>query len=218
MPTVFEEDNEDEKYMKVNISACELDSDDLEGDMNASDDDGHFRVHAKAVKSAARVGSKKKEANKYAVEVDTNVFQVNMECLKKNVAEMATGDPTFCHKCNAVFNQASKLTTEPQMIGTAKQTWKCEFCCAENDVVMEEEEIPKSLEVNYLLEATAQVIDKKLGVDVNADISVIFCLDISGSMCVSQPIEGKHNIKGDKVADMKKDLLKFGDGSDQFFS
>lgn len=54
--------------------------------------------------------------------------------------------------------------------------------------------------------------------EVNADISVIFCLDISGSMCVSQPIEGKHNIKGDKVADMKKDLLKFGDGSDQFMS
>jgi hypothetical protein len=46
-----------------------------------------------------------------------------MECLKKNVAEMATGDPTFCKKCNAVFNQASKLTDEPQMIGGSKQTW-----------------------------------------------------------------------------------------------
>ena len=62
------------------------------------------------------------------------------------------------------------------------------------------------------------MIDKKLGQDVNADISVIFCLDISGSMCVSQPIEGKHKIKGDKVANLNKDLLKFGDGSDQFVS
>ena len=50
------------------------------------------------------------------------------------------------------------------------------------------------------------------------DISVVFCLDISGSMCVSQAIEGKHKIKGDNVAAMNKNFKKFGDGSDQFFS
>lgn len=47
------------------------------------------------------------------------------------------------------------------------------------------------------------------------DISVIFCIDQSGSMCVSQEIRGKHKIKGDKT-DAMKDLMKFGDGSDQF--
>jgi hypothetical protein len=50
------------------------------------------------------------------------------------------------------------------------------------------------------------------------DISVIFCLDISGSMCVSQAIEGKHKIKGDNVSELNKNLKKFGDGSDQFLS
>lgn len=34
-------------------------------------------------------------------------------------------------------------------------------------------------------------------------------------MCVSQPIQGKHQLKGDKVKEMN-DLKKFGDGSDQF--
>jgi len=34
-------------------------------------------------------------------------------------------------------------------------------------------------------------------------------------MCVSQPIEGKVKIKGDKTKDMK-DLMRFSDGSDQF--
>jgi hypothetical protein len=47
------------------------------------------------------------------------------------------------------------------------------------------------------------------------DISVVFCIDISGSMCVSQPIAGKHQIKGDKVKTLK-DFMKFSDGSDQF--
>jgi hypothetical protein len=51
----------------------------------------------------------------------------------------------------------------------------------------------------------------------NADISVIFCIDISGSMCVSQAIEGKHSIKGDRRAQMQG-LMSFSDGSDQFFN
>lgn len=62
------------------------------------------------------------------------------------------------------------------------------------------------------------MIDKKLGSNLDEDISVIFCIDISGSMCVSQPVQGKHVIKGDKISGLKKDLAKFGDGSDQFMS
>jgi len=30
------------------------------------------------------------------------------------------------------------------------------------------------------------------------DISVIFCLDISGSMCVTEPVQGVFKIKGDR--------------------
>jgi copper chaperone CopZ len=81
-----------------------------------------------------------------------------------------------------------------------------------NEVDMEPEEVPKSKEVNYILEAAAQVMDKKqVG---KQDISVVFCIDISGSMCVSQPIVGKHSIKGDRSKGLK-DLMKFSDGSDQ---
>lgn len=47
------------------------------------------------------------------------------------------------------------------------------------------------------------------------EISVVFCIDQSGSMCVSSPIQGKVNIKGDKKNDLKE-FTKFGDGSDQF--
>jgi len=43
---------------------------------------------------------------------------------------------------------------------------------------------------------------------------VVFCIDISGSMCVSQPIAGKHSIKGDKKGALNN-LMRFSDGSDQ---
>lgn len=54
---------------------------------------------------------KGKKANKYVVEVDTNVFEVKLSCLKDNV-ELATGDAEFCKTCKAVFNSLSKISDE----------------------------------------------------------------------------------------------------------
>ena len=66
------------------------------------------------------------------------------------------------------------------------QVWKCEFCNTDNTVSLEEEEKPQTKAVNYILEAAAQIQDKK--VMGQKDISVVFCVDQSGSMCCSQPI------------------------------
>jgi hypothetical protein len=41
---------------------------------------------------------RKKEKAKYRQEVDTNVFLINMGCLKDS-SELATGDPVFCKSC-----------------------------------------------------------------------------------------------------------------------
>ena len=79
-----------------------------------------------------------------------------------------------------------------------------------------EEEIPTVPAVTYLLEAPAQVQDAAAGGNAAKDISIVFCLDISGSMCVTQPVAGKHKIKGDRQSEMEKALRQFGDGSDQF--
>jgi len=48
------------------------------------------------------------------------------------------------------------------------------------------------------------VQDAAMGGNAASDISIIFCLDISGSMCVTQPVAGKHQIKGDKTAELAK--------------
>lgn len=50
-------------------------------------------------------------------------------------------------------------------------------------VDIEDEEKPKNRAVNYIVEAAAQVLDKEaMG---NKEISVVFCIDMSGSMCCS---------------------------------
>ena len=109
------------------------------------------------------------------------MFLVKLGCLK-DAGELATGDPVICTKCQAVFNKYSKVSED-----NGRQVWNCEFCLAKNPVEIEPEEIPKTDGVNYILEAAAQVIDKKHQ-GKPKDVSVVFCVDISGSMCVSTPI------------------------------
>lgn len=64
------------------------------------------------------------------------------------------------------------------------------------------------MEVNYILEAAAQVMDKQMEeekkkTEENNDISVIFCIDISGSMGQSQAITVP-NPKGKKSKTMTR--------------
>ena len=67
--------------------------------------------------------------------------------------------------------------------------WKCEFCNQNNEVHIEDEELPQSNEVTYLLEAAAQIQqaeeEQKAAAEMETPsdkISVIFCIDVSGSM------------------------------------
>lgn len=195
----------DNEYERRNRSFEEVHSDELDGGLDASSDE------EEAVRRIANVKQKAawKGANRRAFrqEIDTNIFTIDFSQLK-NKAELATGDATICKKCNAVFNKHSVITLGED----GKQLWRCEFCMTSNEVDIDEEEKPKTDATNYILEGAAQVMEKKAG--GKKDISVVFCIDQSGSMCVSQPVRGKHNIKNDKRKDMS-DLMKFSDGSNQ---
>jgi transcription initiation factor IIE alpha subunit len=61
-------------------------------------------------------GGKKKVRNAYEAEVDTNIYQISLECLK-NDADMATGDAEICPKCHAVFNKHSKVIEVKDLSG-----------------------------------------------------------------------------------------------------
>ena len=74
----------EEVYQHRNISAEECDSDDLAGELNLSDceDNVVSRGEIKRARNNERKQKgKNKKANKYVVEVDTNVFQVTLACL-----------------------------------------------------------------------------------------------------------------------------------------
>ena len=116
-----------------------------------------------------------------APKVDANVIEINLACLRSNVA-FATGDPYFCKSCESLFNSRSVLTRSD-----AISIWICEFCGHSNELNIEDDELPKYLELTYLLEGAVQSRGEEEGhpdnlIDATA---VIFCIDTSGSMAIS---------------------------------
>lgn len=88
-----------------------MNSDDLGGDLNLSDqeDGANERVFRREYKSKKRaIAPKKEKTQVYRQEFDTNVFEVALSCLA-NKGQMATGDAELCTSCQGVFNQTSVL-------------------------------------------------------------------------------------------------------------
>ena len=83
-----------------NDSAEEYDSDDLDGDLG--DNQGQSRG----------VRSKERSNQTHVVEFDTNVFKVSMEGLQNTHSEIMTGDAQLCTRCDAAFNQNSRIVQE----------------------------------------------------------------------------------------------------------
>lgn len=108
---------------------------------------------------------------------DTNVLSLPLGRLlgdETSATEM-TGDAIRCEKCDAVFNCFSKSRL-------LADVWSCEFCQHENHVMIEQEEIPSSSIAEYILVPPEEKQEAPL---------VVFCVDISGSMCVTTEVNGK---------------------------
>lgn len=138
-------------------------------------------------------------------------------------ARLATGDPCFCSGCGAGLSGVSARTgglaakTTGGDDDDATHTWHCEFCGVDNDLDLDPEEMPTATEtaeavdtVDYVLMAApdAAALQRSVSSEEN---TVIFVIDISGSMCMSQEVEGRVNLKGDRTADMQS-LLTQEDG------
>lgn len=149
-----EEELDSDEYDRRNRSLNEQLSDDLDGELNLSDCEDQansFRAKNKEAKKEKR----KRPARKFVNEIDTNVFKIEFKTLKDN-AELATGDPIICEKCQAVFNIYSTIEETKTEEGE-QQIWSCEFCNHKNKVDIENEEKPQTSAVNYIIEAAAQV-------------------------------------------------------------
>ncbi len=67
--------------------------------------------------------------------------------------------------------------------------WRCEFCSYLNVIQIEKEEIPLKDDMAYLLESH---LENHTTLD---DQSMVFCIDISGSMNTTTELQGKVNLK-----------------------
>ena len=128
--------------------------------------------------------------------VDTNIIEVSLSCLKQG-SNLATGDPIFCQDCKSLLSSFSHLIRTDQ-----KMIWECEFCGFKNVLTIEDEELPTSPELTYILESAAQVSNSTNKTSESS--TIIFCIDISGSMCVSKPVTGILNLKTNKQQTLMK--------------
>eukprot|EP00478_Filoreta_tenera_P000331 GABV01000331.1.p1 GENE.GABV01000331.1~~GABV01000331.1.p1 ORF type:complete len:314 (-),score=157.27 GABV01000331.1:20-961(-) len=112
--------------------------------------------------------------------------------------------------------QKTNLMAKTGSLDEGEAVWLCEFCGTMNQIdEIEEEERPQGASLDYVLEPP-----KNLG-DAKEDESIlVFVVDTSGSMTVSQQVQGKFKLKGgaaaaqDEWAELQR---QFGDGSQQFF-
>jgi hypothetical protein len=136
-------------------------------------------------------GQKDPNREMFRQKIDSNVVAIRMSCLQE-AGQIATGDAVLCSSCRGALNVTSKL----EQVSEAVQMWTCEFCEQVNEVYVEPEEFPSNSAVDYLLMSADLAADAHLGgVDPTSDISVIFCIDTSGSMCVTQPVQGEIKLK-----------------------
>lgn len=155
------------------------------------------------------VGPQRPRGQIYKQQVDSNVVDVPLNILKEETP-IATGDPQFCGVCRSLLSATS--TVVKQEDGSYK--WKCEFCDRENQIFIEEEEVPKQNKLTYVLESAADVAQAR--VQARAGSTVIFVLDTSGSMCVTQATPGKFALKTSHISKEFEGLLQRDDG-DQYF-
>ncbi len=189
-------------------------------------------------------GSKNKAPNARrlkAEKADVNVFRLDLSSLAF-AAELTTGDPVRCRGCGVFLNLFSKVHTAAEsannaapalelappihekfencmaeLVKVGKSQWDCEFCGHANGVDFAEEELKQitaSASVDYLvLQPEAGMSEKE-----NAPISV-FCIDVSGSMCVTSEVPGNVTYKGSESRDkFNRQLQKTeGEGGHQFF-
>lgn len=164
---------------------------------------------AQSQKPKMKEKNKEKEKKVYQQEIDTNVISIRFNFLKEKVP-YATGDSYSCNGCKSILNIYSKLSF---IESSQKREWICEFCLYKNEISIENEEIPNTECVDYFLQSMSQ----KEKMNFNDEKTILYCFDVSGSMCVSEALDGKFKIKGDYLSKLQSNLSEFLDGSSQNF-
>mmetsp|Transcript_24102 Transcript_24102/g.42789 ORF Transcript_24102/g.42789 Transcript_24102/m.42789 type:complete len:571 (-) Transcript_24102:1043-2755(-) len=131
-------------------------------------------------------GSVTAEFGSAAPQVDTNVVEISLASLLDKHNE--TREPPIpCQECGAYLNSYSHVGIDGEFY-----LWNCEFCSHENRLEINVTKLPSLPEVTYVLEEA-----KNDAAVVEGDATtVIFCIDISGSMDATTSLEQPTMIMG----------------------
>jgi hypothetical protein len=119
---------------------------------------------------------------------DTNIISIRLSELVETSSNTHTGDAVFCETCNAILSNKSILADLKHKGTIRGKLWDCEYCSTKNLIDIEQNEVPSFSDITYLLEPP-----KEHGVD--DDSIIVFCIDISGSMNVTEKIDGQIPLK-----------------------
>ncbi|XP_022293240.2 circularly permutated Ras protein 1-like isoform X1 [Crassostrea virginica] len=149
---------------------------------------GKWRNLDECYNTSDRVSNESPQKGKRHRRADTNIISIDFQ---KIIApsNMHTGDPVHCSSCDVILSSISKIATKDD-----KKVWHCEFCGKDNELDIEEEEIPTNSDVTYMLEPAPSTASS--GLTGKDESLVIFCVDISGSMSVTSVVPGRINLRG----------------------
>lgn len=148
------------------------------------------------------------------LEGDLNFFVLAFDGTKEAEKNLAGGDPYPCKKCGSILNRFSTVISAEQVVDKEHELkgneslWVCEFCNHVNKLLIEKEEIPTKEDVVYVLESALEQ-----GGTEN-DSTIIFCIDLSGSMNSTSEIAGKVELKFglcQEEIEMLKQFMEPGD-------
>jgi len=144
-----------------------------------------------------------KKGHIFKKEIDTNICVIRYNALE-NESENIVYKSYQCKKCQAYLNKHSNLVESNEK---GKYEWKCEFCSEINkDLIINQKDIPINDCVETCIEPPIE-IEKKTK-DGN-DSSLIFCFDISGSMCQSYNVGTELKEKFNRISGQKNKKNKF---------
>jgi hypothetical protein len=160
-------------------------------DLEDNDDDENISVD----EDAPPIPEKKGQI--FRKEIDTNICQIRYDKLEK-LSDNLVLKTYKCKKCQAYLNKHSNLMESKEK---GKMDWKCEFCSEMNEgLAINKKDIPINDDVDNCLEPPLE-IEKKTADD--NDSSLIFCFDISGSMCQSYDVGKELKDKFNKIRGIK---------------
>ena len=173
----------------LSVNSAEFDMD-MERDSNDSENE-----------EPAPMNQNKKEGRVYKKEIDVNVCLIKYDGLQ-NEAENNVLRLYQCQQCKSYLNKYSNIIQEND-----KYNWKCEFCSHENkDLIINKVDIPLNDTIENCL---APGINKELKTPEKDDSSLVFCFDISGSMCQSYDVGKVLKNKFNKILGKKDNKNKF---------